>query len=124
MQSTKSLQSQYTTFHYNDKSAEFRDPVCLILSSSDGHNAGAGAWPPGLLAETLLERLSHIGHASVLSPTICCPPRTTGMGVVIKRESIKDGKCFAHREVHRYVGETYITLKWHVVWFGVGGKTF
>lgn len=66
--------------HYNEESAEFRNPARLILSSSEGHDTGAGDWPPGLLAETLLERLSHIGHAWALSPAISCPPRTTGMG--------------------------------------------
>ena len=49
--------------YYNEGSAEFRDPACLILSCSDGHDVGAGAWAPGLLAETLLETFSHTGHA-------------------------------------------------------------
>lgn len=82
---------------------------------------------PGLLGSLLkpylrgfptlaMHRPSHQPSAVHLEPQ--------GWGVISKRGSIKDVKCFAHREVHRYVGEPYITLKWHAVWFGVGRKIF
>lgn len=66
--------------HYNEESSEFRDRVGLILIGSDGQSTGRGAWLLELFAETLVERLSHMGQAWAHSPKISSPPRTTGMG--------------------------------------------
>lgn len=61
----------------------------MILRSSEDWNIGAGAWFAGLFAEIFIERF-HIGQAWALSPQINYLLRTTGMGVISKRGSIKD----------------------------------